>query len=381
MTVRTYTVGSSSTSSPYYEFLKQDGVNTPKRLRKIGKWTNNPYEMERYSMINPRMSSVWYTKSGKARTNGSGINYLGQYLGYFMATSWSTAKSTSLLTSKLANEWRNSPINLGMYLSPEGRESVEMVSSSLMKIVRSTNALRKGNFGGFLKELRPIPRSHKRRSYKRFTQGDLSGSFLAAHLGWEPLIKDAYAASNIEPPTYMSASIKAKLGDNPGKVTCSNAGLYLINPKSFGVQKLTATVRRAPTFSERFGMDNPFAIAWELVPLSFVADYFLPIGATIDSMAFISKLAVTDVTLSRYQEISYTLIAPPNSVGWTSGGATFYDRASHTYVWRARKFKRSPYVLNLGDALDWKVSLPKSITRLATISALVHQSILRLKKT
>lgn len=381
MTVRTHTVGSSSTSSPYYEFLNQNGANTPRRLRKIGKWTNNPYEMERSSVINPRMSSVWYTTGGLARANGSGINYLGQFLSNKVVTSFSTAKSTSLLTSKLANEWRKSPINLGMYLSPEGKQSVEMVSSSLMKIVRSTNALRKGNFGGFLKELRPIPRSHKRRSYKRFTQGDLSGSFLAAHLGWEPLIKDAYAVSDIEPPTYKSASIKAKLGDNPGTCTCSYAKFNLINPKSFGVQKLTATVRRAPTFSERFGMDNPFAIAWELVPLSFVADYFLPIGATIDSMAFISKLAVTDVTLSHYQELSYTLIAPPNSVGWSSGGGVFYDRSSHTYVVTKKKFKRSPYVLNLGDALDWKVSLPKSVTRLATISALLHQSILRLNKT
>lgn len=380
MTTRTHQIGSNSPTSPYYELLSQSGANTPLHLRKVGKWTNNPYTVVRESVVNPSLASTWYTSWGLARGNASGLNYLAQYVGYFLSTSWSTTKSMSLLTSKLASEWRNSPIDLGMYLSPEGRESVEMVSSTMSKLLKSTNALRKGNFGGFLKELRPVPRAARRRSYKRFTQGDLSGSFLAAHLGWEPLIKDIYGAADIEPPVYKNVSIKAKLGDNPGivELNAQDHGLKLVNAKSFGVQKLTATVRRAPSFSERFGMANPFLVAWGNVPLSFVADYFLPIGATIDSMAFISSLAVTDVTLSHYQEISFSVIAPANSIGWYSGGAIFYDRESHTYKVKLSKFSRAPYALSLGASLNWKVSLPTSITRLSTMAALLHQSLLRL---
>ena len=54
--------------------------------------------------------------------------------------------------------------------------------------------------------------------------------------------------------------------------------------------KLALDVTRPPTFAQRFGLDNPFRIAWELVPLSFVADYFLPIGSVVSAMGTVSAL-------------------------------------------------------------------------------------------
>lgn len=204
MTTRYHAVGDPA--GPYYEMRSQNGGNTPYEMRRRGEWLNNSYAMERMSIINPRVSSKFETKDGRSRTSSPlGNACVGSW--GTRSSSWSSPQSMSLLISKLASKWRDGPISIGMYLSPEGKESVMMVGSALEKLTKSAIALKKGNFGGFLKELRPIPTQSKKQSYKKFTQGDLSGSFLAAHLGWEPLIKDAYSAATFEPNSLRSESI------------------------------------------------------------------------------------------------------------------------------------------------------------------------------
>jgi hypothetical protein len=338
--------------------------------------------MFRRSIKTSRISDRFYTKSRKLSRDTQELHDAGWHVAGQWGSrnhAWSQPQSLSLLISKLASEWRDAPLNLGMYLSPEGRESVEMVSSSLSKIYKSAIALKKGNFGGFLKELRPLPRPSKRKSYKKFTQGDLSGSFLAAHLGWEPLIKDAYSAATFKPSPLKSQAISVSIKDIPGSVTVTAP--WVDTGKAWGVQKLIAKVVRQPTFYERFGMDNPFLIAWELVPLSFVADYFLPIGATIDALGFVGSCSTSDVILTHYRRVESNIRYPAYTIGWKADllYEYYYDDQERSYVEKIEWFKRSNVSLTLASPLDWKVSLPKSLMRLATMGSLLHQALLNLR--
>jgi hypothetical protein len=283
---------------------------------------------------------------------------------------------------QLHDKWRNTDLSLGMYLSPEGRESVQMIGSSLLRIANSAHSLKRGDFGGFVRNLHELPRSDRRKAHKRFSQGDLSGAFLSAHLGWSPLIKDAFEASAIEPPAPTRTRIR---GSAKGVARSFYVNAPQI-PTSLRVDKSTlrvsiiGDVSRQADFSARFGMNNPFSIAWELVPLSFVADYFLPIGQTISNMGFISAARFSQMWRKQYEEVSAVLSVPTgvllNDGGWQNVQVT---RGASVYR-HFTDYKRTPYEMNFASPLRGLTgSMPSSLMRLATISALTHQRILSLR--
>lgn len=379
MTVSLYEIGSMG--GPYYEKRQQNGTNTPLALRLLGRWSNNPYSMIRTSQINPTIEPVFYDSSGRGYTVPPNLRSARDW--FSVGASSGTAPARTELIAKLADSWRDSDVNVGMYLSPEGRESAQMVGSSLERIYRSARSLRKGNFGGFLSELRPVPRPDRRRSYRKFTQGDLSGSFLAAHLGWTPLIQDAFNASDIfKDSEYRSNNIQSKKGYSGSYVKPVRLpkGAEILNATAFGVSSLIAKYKREPTTPERLGMQNPFLVAWELVPLSFVADYFLPIGPTIDSLAFVGSRVTSSVIRKEYTEISYEVRIPAGSLAITNSGRIYRSRQAYHYRLSDRKFSRINEPLSFSECLNWNLKLPTSVMKLATLASLTHQSILDLKK-
>lgn len=366
---------------PYYEYKKQSGVNTPLHLRTQGRFTNNPYTMEQIYQLNPTIEPMFYTDWGAGYPVPPNSRAFSSW--FQVQSSWGSPVSNASVIADLSAKWRDGPVDLGMYFSPEGRESLLMVGSTLEKLIRGTNALRKGNFGGFLSEIRPVPPSHRRSSYEKFTQGDLSGSFLAAHLGWTPLIQDIYNAPDcFRGAEYQSESVKVRKGHtgNYCKFASPRPKLSLINNGCFGVTGLNAKFRRPPAFAERFGLDNPFRIAWELVPLSFVADYFLPIGDTIEALAFIGRNIASETAWTSYVQLDYVVRGGPKSLAINNNSTLYYNRESYTYTLMHKKSSRTPQAITLADCLDWKLKIPKSAMKLSTMAALLHQNILNFSK-
>jgi hypothetical protein len=376
MTVKNHTVGSPS--GPYWEHTVQNGADTPYLMRKMGLWPINPYTSMREGQMQNWSSMVYGDGSLVAGGAGYGLKS-------FIQVSHSAAQwpaETDVL-SKLHEKWKNSDINLGMYLSPEGRESVQMMTAGLMKISNGARSLKRGDFGGFLRNLNELPRSARKRSARAFEQGDLSGSFLAAHLGWEPLIKDIYAASDIDPPYEGPVRIRAsrKRAYYQDVVPLGNTQV----PHSLKVYAnksqvtIIVDIKRPPTFSQRFGMENPFLIAWELVPLSFVADYFLPIGSIIDNMGFISGIWGSKGLRKEYAEFGYraeirrmTLLH--SSYGWYNKEGWFDQQ------W-TKSFNRALWSPSFSDPFrNVNVTLPSSLMKLSTLASLTHQRLLSLNR-
>lgn len=379
MTERLIEIGTMG--GPYYEYKKQSGVNTPLAFRRAGRFFNNPYSLEQIYQINPTIESTFYADNGWGYPCPPTQRTFDRW--FSVATSWGSPASGASVLSDMSDKWRNGPVDLGMYFSPEGRESLVMVGSALERMVRGTNALRKGNFGGFLSEIRPVPPSHRKSSYDRFTQGDLSGSFLAAHLGWEPLIKDIYNAPDcFKDAEYQSTSQKVRKGHTGSycKFSSARPKLTLTNLGCFGVSGLNAKFRRPPNFSERFGLDNPYRIAWELVPLSFVADYFLPIGDTINALAFVGRNIANETAWTSFKQINFSVKGGPRALAVINSGRTYYCRGSYTYELMHKIYSRTPAALTLADCLDWKVTVPKSTMKVATLVSLLHQNILNLQR-
>lgn len=354
-------------------YLMQNGVDTPKALRKPGLWPVNPYTVRRFQKIQ-NSCALWYPWWWP-----EGEYFIDSFIPFNHPDP--VPPENGKLLEKLAAKWRQTDLNVGMYFSPEGRESIEMVGESLMRMSNSARSLRKGDFGGFLRHLNSLPRSARKESARAFEQGDLSASFLAAHLGWEPIIKDAFSfAENIK-PLETTTTIKASaagtwdmgFGNNTYPTISSIAREVKVR------RTIEIVPKRPPSFAERFGLANPFSIAWELVPLSFVADYFLPIGRTIDNLGFISGLWNSKGWQKDYAKCVYDAqMQDPKPVI----GASFFPAGT---VLRRRyseeRFTRSQFTLGFTAPFNRvKATLPTSFLRLGTLSALTHQRILSLSQ-
>lgn len=373
MVQKNYVVGDASTT--YWERKTQNGDDTPYALRRRGKWPVNRYTLSQEAQTQNfvRLYDAY----------GNMLNYGPYNVLSFGGVNLQPAvlPTEASVISKLGDKWRNTDLDLGMYLSPEGRESISMMTSGLMKISNSARQLRRGDFGGFLRNLNELPRSSRRDAARKFNQGDLSGSFLAAHLGWEPVIKDIYSASQ---------GI-ADITDKPHRITATKMGYvpywsggregfkYRVDQKVF--VKLALDINRPPTFAQRFGLDNPFRIAWELATLSYVADYFLPIGSVIDAMGVTSALYGQKgfrkqlIFLDRQEEY------PPGTCSMTIWYNRYSNREPIVRRYMQREFSRTPWTPGFTQPLrNLRVTLPSSIMKLSTMAALTHQRILSLSK-
>jgi hypothetical protein len=380
MVDKTYNI----TTPGYSEWRSQKGGDTPRYLREQGKWSDNSYTRSSGALL--RAYSTLAYSNGTPDPSGVSYSINSYYYPSYPGITWPA--ETDVL-SKLSEKWRNTDLNLGMYLSPEGRESVSMMTSSLQKFVNATRSLRRRDFGGFLRNLNEFPRSARRTSARRFNQGDLSGSFLAAHLGWEPLLKDIYTASEgFTEPVRKGRIAARRLGPqrtvriDGGSSTRPPIGDRKIAVAQKTQVRLILDVTKPPTFTQRFGMENPFLIAWELVPLSFVADYFLPIGSVIENMGFISGTWGMKGWRKTYARLEYkTWLSPGTYCNTDRWNNRLYNRNQISETRIEMEASRTPWKPSFSDPFrSIRTKLPQSVMKLSTLAALAHQNVLALRR-
>lgn len=371
MVQRTHTVGNPN--GTYWEQSTQDGDDTPRELRKRGLWPINRYNLRRECQVQNFLK--FYNQYGYPSSQSFGVATFSS-----LSIASPVLPGESDVINKLGEKWRDTDLDLGMYLSPEGRESVLMMCSGLQRFANSAIALRRGDFGGFVRNLNELPRHARKASARKFEQGDISGAFLGAHLGWEPLVKDVYTASQGV----------SDIQDKPHRITATKRGHVPRKPSYAAPEvrldsdvyvKLALDITRPPTFAQRFGLDNPFRIAWELVPLSFVADYFLPIGSVIQAMGTVSALYGMNGFRKQYIRVDQ-FERYPSGAARVSGswGEVFTNREPIFRRYSLTRFERTKWSPSFQDPIkNLSVRLPTSIMKLGTLSALAHQSVLKLR--
>jgi hypothetical protein len=191
----------------------------------------------------------------------------------------------SMLTNKLNAKLRNRDIDLGVSLG-EYRETARFVSNAVVKVVKSYRQLRKGNTSDAMTTL-----TGNRGNRWRDVPGASSDAWLAYSYGLRPLLSDVYGAcdalekANRKPRDLME--IRARVSSS----TLVNSDMvlpFLLSRKVVfvGSRVVTGAFRyrvNNPVLSslDSLGVLNPLSVAWELVPFSFVVDWFIPVGKFI----------------------------------------------------------------------------------------------------
>lgn len=193
---------------------------------------------------------------------------------------------TIALHNKFGSAFKGHDFNLGVAIG-EGRETVEMVKGTISAFAKSIRAIKKGRLDQAVRHLGLAPAGNKRR--KLLDSGDVSSQWLAIQYGWKPMLQDIKnAAEAFEHLTSEPRTRKIRVHHSiykTGNVSTSPANWYAHGTRRI-TKRLTAYVTEDLSSAPRsLGLLNPLSVAWELVPFSFVADWFIPVGNYLEAVA------------------------------------------------------------------------------------------------
>lgn len=204
------------------------------------------------------------------------------------------------LMNKLIGEAKKSNFSLPVTLA-EADRTVRMVRNAASTIAGTIFDLRRGNLSSALSRLGLLTTASQRRRYGSAYAKDPSraaaNAWLEYQYGWKPLLGDvknaaeALAEAVSRNGDSMTTRVTAYIGDT--LIQRINGAVIGSSPFTTGTlhincrRKRKAVWRFKPRSADLpglFGMTNPFEVIWEIVPFSFVADWFLPIGNYLSAL-------------------------------------------------------------------------------------------------
>jgi hypothetical protein len=167
----------------------------------------------------------------------------------------------------------------------ERNQALEMIASRAKQLLQFCNFLRRRQFQKAAACL-----GVKTPKSVRHLGRDVSAAFLEFHFGWEPLIGDIGAGVDILQGDVPDKHIRSR-----GKPVTKDFHVHLSDDftvTDYGTKVKVQTSCSArvvvtnPSLhaADQWGFVNPVSVAWELVPFSFVVDWFVPVSSFLNSM-------------------------------------------------------------------------------------------------
>jgi hypothetical protein len=276
------------------------------------------------------------------------------------AASLLTANDQLKLVGKLREKLQGSDFNMSVFLG-EGHQTLKMIGDTAIKLAKALHHLRRGDLAGTARSLlegtsrKPIKPYKQMRPF-RPTAERASSHWLELQYGWLPLLKDVEAgaqavAHKLSVPAQQTYRMSVRREDVQTRTVTGYKSPITTKSSRVHRRSLKVIVSEHPSALAQLGLLNPELVAWELLPFSFVADWFLPIGSYLEARAVVSSIVATYVT-SDLQ--TGTAFHPEPSAGMTSR-----VRAEYNSVHFARTISSAPKLplpafKSLKEAASWQ---------------------------
>lgn len=291
---------SSSDATVNTFFKEKNWARTPNfwQLRRDGKTLpDNNYDLEQRVVAFGELHFQGEQSVGNTRVFREIIRHKGE-LARMENTGFTISEYD--LNSRLISRARSSDFSIPVLLAEAGR-TVQMVTGAARTLGGVIYDLRRGNLRSAMGRLELDPtesqvRRHQRRHGFNPTQ-TAANYWLQLQYGWKPLLSDAKAAAEALAEMHLrderSRDTSVRVGISNKLRTTMPDFLIESSPAYRGVliQEEEASRRAVWRFRLKpadtaglFGLLNPLEVVWELVPFSFVADWFLPIGDYLSSL-------------------------------------------------------------------------------------------------
>lgn len=258
----------------------------------------NPFTYTETSLAQPYgvMSKTYAAPYNSEETwNGALINCDVVYAETGLGSMESSINSQAL--NKSLSDLKNQKVNLGVAFG-ERKQTGNLIMDTAKKIAGSLRALRRGDLAGVSRHLglserstiRTVATARRKRQGKLTPDKALANEWLSLQYGWKPLLADV----------YNSAEVLAALSeDRRARVTSSKSYRWSSITHSDLWNQVPARRHEFGIYTRKYvyvfshsnevlkdlsavGVTNPASVAWELLPWSFVLDWFIPVGQYID---------------------------------------------------------------------------------------------------
>lgn len=171
----------------------------------------------------------------------------------------------------------------------EARQSLTMINSRVVGLLNAVSSFRRGNLEGGLRHLlgysyRNFDKRRPRwRSILREGGSDISGIMLELKFGWLPMVNDIANAVETLQRRFPFQRITATGSDYSTHQSFTQIGfdkfseLGSVSVKTVIIADVSVSNPNL-YLANTLGFVNPINVAWQLVPFSFVIDWFVPIG-------------------------------------------------------------------------------------------------------
>jgi len=270
----------------------------------------------------------------------------------YMPLTWTSNDDLNLI-GKLREQVAGSDFNLAVALA-ELPEALEMIGGTAIKIARAFSFARKGNFSAATEALLS---ANRERGRKLVVPRHAASNWLELQYGWQPLLKDVhgaamFAAQQLECP--FTKVIRVRVRKNPVIRTSSPSNVS-VTGVAVEVGQLIAYLTEKDV-TKMVGLHDPLSVAWEKLPYSFVADWFIPISNFLSARAMASAITGSFVTTkySYYRTRQLTFVNPvlTGAIIYSEAGCDVTRTVSSTLAVPLPSFKPLAKVASVGHCLN-----------------------------
>lgn len=301
----------------------------------------------------PPYKPMPYRTYGSTTTAGTPLNgeFSTQSLNYCtMDPIGLAARAYAKAYDKLVDKVRGESSAMLAVNVAERAQSFQMIGKRATQILTGLRQLRKfdlpgmlGTFGFKLQKKRKKPpqwvrlgkgRTHRipdaqvqSDSYALRRKAKSAGSlWLEYWFGWSPLISDIGGAIDVLQDRDLRLRNKFSSKGHADYTSTfvdgfSDGGWHKrveARTQEFGVRLSCVCVVQSPNAlkANQLGFVNPATVAWELIPFSFLVDWFLPVGRFLDSYTDFVGLGISDAqrTDKTKASYSYVVVGPMHNV-------------------------------------------------------------------
>jgi hypothetical protein len=322
-----------------YSSVNHPGFNKLSRSQRryIAAWSPFLYDRWWWNLQKVReLGTVWYPfdpppgypKVQVELWSGFISSHLAGYWGggdprpYMNANLDSQKKALARLQSNL----KGANVNLAVAFA-ERRQAASMLYKSVYRLATAAALVKRGAFVAARDLLTPRARaksyldklpeiSRSRAESMKNTSNNLANYWLEFQYGWRPLLSDIHGACELIAETYHlkrptrfggSATVSVERVIKGWNTKFGGGNRFMedyIFHKIENTRYILEAVEDDSVIAalSKTGITNPLLVAWELVPYSFVIDWFLPVGNYLEQMTYAQGFKFVRGTVSTRTE-------------------------------------------------------------------------------
>lgn len=194
----------------------------------------------------------------------------------------------------------------------EGKQVYNMLANTSLSLLNAYRSARRGDLRGLVGALNLRPK-------KLLTGKSSAETWLEYQYGWRPLMSDIHSIYGVLGDTFDKVAMlvhsrSTRKHEHSNHTVFEHDNSYTVKEKCLVRIDARVEVPRIRAMSQ-IGLINPLSIAWEVVPFSFVLDWFCPVGNVLEAASASSGLSFMGGSYSQTLEGSHTI---SRNLAWDS---------------------------------------------------------------